>query len=110
MGAFEEAVASWRNQTFPPGSKVDSLDELHADLVLADTWVADAVIPFVEHGFVAPVVVDIVGETRDLLRRATELARDSAGEDLHTAKAYGEYAALLLRVYEAFLACASSQT
>jgi len=63
MSDFEAAVATWRSQPFPSGSINDALDELHADLVLADTWVAEAVIPFVDHGALQPAHVDVIGET-----------------------------------------------
>jgi hypothetical protein len=79
-------------------------DELHADLVLADVWVAESVIPFVEHGLHEPARVDVVKVLRDLNARAGELEQRSEGADARLAAAYREYAAVLLRVYEAFLA------
>ncbi len=86
MGALEDAVATWRDQAFPPGSATDALDELHADLALADTWVAESVIPFVEHGLHKPARVDVVTGLRDLGARAGELEqRKSTGATLTTA-------------------------
>ncbi len=108
MGAFEDAVATWRDLAFPPGSATDALDELHADLALADTWVADLVIPFVEHGVHKPARVDVVKGLRDLGARALELEQRSDNADRRLAAAYSDYAAVLLRVYAAFVARVSS--
>ena len=103
MGEFEDAYASWRSRPFPPGSTNDSLDELHADLALADTWVAETVIPFVEHGVSDPARIDVVNELRKLRSRAEELGRASDGEEARQAASYRDYFDVLLRVYEGFL-------
>jgi hypothetical protein len=108
MAAFEDAVAIWRHQAFPPGSSSEALAELHADLALADTCVAESVIPFVERGLRKPARVDVVKGLRDLDARAGELEQRSDGADRRLAAAYRDYAAVLLRVYEAFLAQVSS--
>ena len=103
MGEFEDAYTVWRSRAFPQGSADDSLDELHADLALADTWVADSVIPYVKRGEYQPAQVDVVGELRELRNRAEQLR--SRGTDKHAAVAasYAEYATILLHVYESFL-------
>lgn len=54
MDHFSRAVEAWRREPFPPGSATDALDELHADLALADSWLAEAVIPFVDRGVFEP--------------------------------------------------------
>jgi hypothetical protein len=54
VGDFEEAVSLWRERSFPAGSEDDDLDELHADIALADSWIADAVIPYVDAGLFNP--------------------------------------------------------
>lgn len=103
MGDFEAAYVAWRNRPFPPGSHDDSLDELHADLALADGWVADSVIPYVERGIFQPAQLDVIEELARLRDRAVDL-RGAGGEDDPTlSDAYRDYADLLLRVYEGFL-------
>jgi len=79
------------------------LDELHADLALADTWVAETVIPFVEHGVSDPARIDVVNELRKLRSRAEELGRASDGEEARLAASYRDYFDVLLRVYAGFL-------
>jgi hypothetical protein len=103
MIKLEIAYAAWRRQAFPTGSPVDALDELHADLVLADTWVAESVIPYVKRGIYSPARVDVLGTLSDLRHRAKRLAESVAGEDRDQARKYDEYAHLLEVVYEAFL-------
>ena len=100
MSEFNDAYVAWRNQPFPAGSTDDALDELHADLALADTWVADSVVPYVERGVFQPARVDVIEEVSRLRDRVVALR--SAGGDLSAS--YRDYANLLLRVYEGFLA------
>jgi hypothetical protein len=60
MGDFEISVAAWRDEPFPHGNDTsEALDELHADLVLAETWVAETVPPYVTRGEDQPAQVDI---------------------------------------------------
>jgi streptogramin lyase len=110
MDAFEDDYQAWREYPFPVGSARDDLDELHADLVWADTWVADTLIPFVQHGRVAPVhpTVDFIASVEELRDRSVEMAASADGLDHETAVRYREYAELLLRVYSRYLA--ESQT
>lgn len=102
MGDFEDVYDAWRNCSFPRGSADDSLDELHADLALADSWVAESVIPFVKRGLYQPAEVDVIGELGKLRDRAVELRR-VGGEVARLSDAYRDYADLLLRVYKSFL-------
>lgn len=81
MVNFQEAYASWREQTFPSGSSCDALDEIHADLALADAWVAETVIPFIQHGVYRPAQVDVVGTPEKIRDRAIQLARGVAPGD-----------------------------
>jgi hypothetical protein len=101
--AFETPYASWREQPFPPGSTWDPLDELHADLALADSWVAETVIPFVEHGVNQPANVDVIGTLRDIRNRANILGELGHGDDKRLAQEYSNYAELLQRVYDGYL-------
>jgi hypothetical protein len=104
VGGFEDAYTTWRSQRFPPGSAHEALDELHADLVLADTWVAETVIPFVEHGVHHPARVNVIDELRKLRSRAVALGQAGELEDKRLADSYRDYAELLLRLYEGFIA------
>jgi hypothetical protein len=104
VGDFEDAYIAWRNQPFPPGSADDALDELHADLALADTWVAGSVIPYVERGLFQPAHLDVIEELGKLRNRAVELRTRRGEESPSLPDSYRDYADLLLRVYEGFLA------
>lgn len=106
MGDFEHLYADWRGRPFPPGTADDSLDELHADLALADTWVADSVIPYVERGIHQRAQLDVVEELGKLRNRAVELRGRRDGENAELSDSYRDYANLLLRLYESFLALA----
>jgi hypothetical protein len=74
---FECAYSRWREQPFPLGSSLDALDELHADLALVDTWVADALVPFVEHGMYRHIQVDPIQKLEEIRDSATELGKSA---------------------------------
>ena len=97
MSTFAEAFEAWRRVPFPMGSPEDDLDELHADIALADTWVAESVIPFAEQGTFVPAAVDVLHELQALNDRAMRF-----GETDPVAE-YLAYVGLLADVYEAFL-------
>jgi hypothetical protein len=100
---FEKAYEAWRLRPFPKGSHVDALDELHADLALADTWVAESVVPFIKRGVYSPAQVDVMEILSEVRSRATKLAESVGGADREVAMEYAAYAHLLEIVYEAFL-------
>jgi hypothetical protein len=103
MPSLDEAFRAWRDAPFPRGSVVDALDEAKADLVLHDSWVAESVIPFVEHGRWEPAVPDVLGALDRLMHDVAAL--DAAGtRDQEAAAGLRSYAALLREVYVAFLA------
>lgn len=104
MATLADAYASWRQQPFPSGSADDVLDEIHADLVLVDTWVAESLIPFVEHRHYQPARVDILGGIGKIRERAMAAARSAADDDRKLAVAYETYADLMDTVYRALLA------
>jgi hypothetical protein len=104
IGELMDSYTAWRGRRFPPGSSDDSLAELHADLALADTWVADAVIPYVERGVHQRAQVDVLGGLSKIRNRAIELRGRTRGEDTRVADSYRDYADLLVRVYRSFLA------
>jgi hypothetical protein len=100
---LERAYSRWRDQPFPRGSSNDALDELHADLALVDTWVAEALIPLVEHGMYRPIQVDPIQKLEEIRDSATELGKSAPADEKRLAREYVEYADLLRRVYEQFL-------
>jgi hypothetical protein len=104
MGPLELAVADWRNAPFPPGSGEDDLDELHADLALADTWVAESTIPYLERGVVALPPFDVKSELEKLEHRALSLAEKSAAAERALADSYVRYVGLLIRVFDCLAA------
>lgn len=100
--SFEGAFQSWRDARFPRGSSIDALDEVHANLALYDSWVAESVLPFMDRGIWQPAVPDVLGALENLVRQVEEL-RSSGTEDLEAVSAYWAYADLLRTVYRAFL-------
>lgn len=102
MNALGDAVQTWRETPFPRGSAVDALDEVHADLALYDTWIAESVLPFIDRGIWEPAVPDVLGGLEELTGQVERLC--SAGiEDLKLLSAYLAYAKLLRSVYRTFL-------
>ncbi len=100
MNELNEAYEDWISRPFPSGSDADWLDELHADLVLADTWVSESVIPYVKHGrFVRPHL-DVVEEISKLYDRMTSALSQCKGDERQLLKSYQDYARALLRVYK----------
>lgn len=83
---------------------MDALDEIHADLALADTWVAESVIPYVSRGQHSPAKVDVLAELEALRSRLAEIAESAlAPGDTKLAGEYGAYCDLLSDVYRAFI-------
>jgi hypothetical protein len=105
MSDLEALYRIWHAKPFPPGSGVEVLGELHADLALADTWIADTVIPFMTSGIFNPAKLDVIGELRKLRAQAVKLRDGAVGEERALADAYRDYADLLVQLYAAFLAC-----
>lgn len=103
MADFQHAYELWKEQPFPSGSSWDALDEVHADLAVADTWVADTVIPFIEHGVYRPAQVDVIGALEKIRDQAIQLKARGEGEDKRLAEEYAKYAELLHFVYQSFL-------
>jgi hypothetical protein len=104
MDAFAKAYAAWRQRSFPPGSANEAIDELHADLALADSWVADSVIPYEENRIHEPAQVDVLAELTRLRGRADQLASAENADDAQLALAYRDYIDSLSEVYGRFLA------
>jgi hypothetical protein len=88
---------------FPEGSADDDVDELHADLALVDTWIAEAIVPFVDEGVIVPVKVDPLAALHEINARATRLAISTSAGDKKRLEQYLRYAEALREAYEAFL-------
>lgn len=102
MTPLDRAYREWRERPLPRGSSNDELAALHADLVLVDTWVAEAVIPFVERTQYVFSAVDVPAGIRVIRERAQELAPYCDGEDAGLAAEYIAYADRLDAVYRQF--------
>ncbi|WP_426593574.1 hypothetical protein ACPPVS_17835 [Cellulomonas sp. McL0617] len=101
---FVGAVDRWWDMTFPPGSDRPEYDEFKSDLVLADLWVADMVLPFVRHGVVRPDPIGIPDKLEALDRRAVDLRLEAVKEsDRLLTEWYVEYATTLRDVYALYL-------
>jgi hypothetical protein len=109
MTELDDAYAAWVGEPFPPGSGNDELGELHADLVLADTWVAESIIPYVEHELYEPAAIDVSAGLAALRSRATSLgaAADDSEDEALVAR-YVRYIDLLEQAYDALLSAQSS--
>jgi hypothetical protein len=104
MGDFTDAVEARRGEPFPRGADADDLDEFHADLALADAWVAEAVIPLVDRGiYRPPSAIDVLGELQLLRERASRLGLSAEGDHNELIRQYSAYVTLLIEVYLAFL-------
>jgi hypothetical protein len=99
---FNDTVRAWREAPFPPGSSIDVLDEIHADLALYDSWVADSLLPYLDHGVWSPAKVDVLGSLDALTQQIEELNSDQIS-DTQAVAHYLNYTELLRAVYAAFL-------
>ncbi|HEY5317055.1 MAG TPA: hypothetical protein VIJ20_03685 [Solirubrobacteraceae bacterium] len=97
MATFSDVYADWRRRPFPDGGSDDVLGELHADLALADTWVAESVIPYAERGLFEPAQIDVLDQLQALRRRAGNLSVREREEE------YLAYVDALSEVYARFL-------
>ena len=89
---------------FPPGSHRDDVDELHADLALVDTWVAETVVPYVERGVITPPQVDIAAGIKGIRDRAVALRGGASADEQAVLNRYIDYADLMDKLYAAFRA------
>src|SRR4029077_8587317 len=102
MTTFDGLYGRWRELRFPRGSHRDDVDELHADLALVDTWVADTIVPYVEQGAITLPQVDIAAGIRDIRSRAIALREGPAGEERALLDRYIDYVDLIEKLYAAF--------
>jgi hypothetical protein len=97
VARFQDAYEAWIEVPFPIGDANDRLGELHDDVALADTWVAESVVPYFKEKRFVPAVPDVLQELRTLRERAVALGEaDGAPE-------YVTYIDLLANVYQSFL-------
>jgi len=97
--SLNDAYEAWRSLPLPPESVDDELASVHADLVVADDWVARAVIPFVEHARYVFAAADVGGGIRGIRDRAHLLVALRDGDDADRAREYAAYAERLDMVY-----------
>jgi hypothetical protein len=97
MVAFREAYDAWMGVPFPSGDAEDSIGDLHDDVALVDTWVAESVVPYVKHGAFIPATPDVLGELQALSERATALGAAGGAPE------YLRYIVLLSDLYSGFL-------
>lgn len=88
----------------PPGSANEGIDVLPGDLALADSWVADSVIPYAETRIYEPAEVDVLAELSRLRERAEQLASTENADDAQLALAHRDYIDALCEVYGILLA------
>ena len=94
----------WRTRPFPRGSPIGSVDELRADLALADTMVADTVIPWFERGVRAKYPYLDREFIVSVVERSIRLSDSNLGESRRLALEYESYGKALLRVFDEWVA------
>ncbi len=102
--AFTEAYDRWQAEPFPKGSKVDALDELHADLAYVDAMVAECAVPYATEGRVTSLPTQALQDLDRILERSAELERDDDPENARLAASYRGYAERLKSVVDAMAA------
>lgn len=103
MTEFEQAYQAWIQATFPPEGRSEDLGELHADMSLVDTWVADSLVPYVKHGKYVAAKVDVLKKLTEIRDRAAALIGSESIGTNDVAETYVHYADLLENAYERFL-------
>jgi hypothetical protein len=96
---LNDAYEAWRSLPIPEQSVDDELAEIHADLVVVDDWVAQSVVPFVEHTRYVFAAADVSGGISGVRDRAHLFVALRDGEDVDTAREYAAYAERLFAVY-----------
>jgi hypothetical protein len=103
MASLEPSYQQWRAEPFPASNGSDEFGEVHANLVLIDSWVAEYVIPFVERGVTPMPRVDVAGALTDLRQQLADLDLGAAPAKEALALDYSRYVMLLDEVWQAFL-------
>lgn len=104
MASLESSYGEWRAAPLPSGNGSEDFGEIHADLVLVDSWVAEYVIPFVERGIKHSPRVDVSGALTDLRRRLSDLDRGPVVSKRALADEYSRYIAMLEELWQSFCA------
>ncbi len=103
MDKLEAAYRAWRAAPIPSGCRGDESEDLHGDLLVADTWVAEDLVPYIESGATFNSAFDVLPRLLALHARATELIEDPQNADPACAILCADYAKLLIDVYVLFL-------
>lgn len=103
MTAFIQAFRSWKEAPFPDDGPSEELGELHADLALVDSWVAESLVPYVKNHTYKPAKVDVFAKLDEIQARAEGIEHDRYGEFRELAHSYYIYANLLRIAYTAFV-------
>lgn len=101
MAAFRELVVGWQGSVFPKGSPDEELDEIHADLALCDSWIAESLLPYLRTGKWVPAIPDVLQVLDDIVDRLNR--QQEQRNDLVLIDQYTQYASLLRAVYKGFL-------
>jgi hypothetical protein len=99
---FVTASSKWMDEPFPAGSANDEIDEVHAELVMVDTWVADLVMPYLMHGRVFTDRVGVGAPLEQMRKRLNELRLSSSPVETTVLERYSAYAQLLEDLFSAF--------
>jgi len=91
----------WQKLGFPKGSRDEELDEIHADLALCDSWVAESLVPYLRTGRWTPAIPNVLQTLDDIIARLNQ--RQKQVYDRALIDQYLRYAMLLRAVYKGFL-------
>jgi hypothetical protein len=102
---FEDAYQAWRARPFLHRSADDEdVDELFADLALADAMLAGPMVTFAKYGRATPPSWSNARQKLNQLRyRAQALERSTHGDNRRLAHEYDRYAELLANAHESYL-------
>ena len=101
--SLDQLYRAWRQLEFPRKSSDADLEELHADIALADHWVTEAVVPYVTRSKFTPARIDLIAELARYEARAAALAARLEPEEQALAARYSAYIEAQRAVYAAFL-------
>ncbi len=99
--SFSEAYRQWRVEPFPKEEATTEFGDLHADLALIDTWVADSVVPYFDRHIYTPAKVDVLGKIASIESKLSQ--GSETGTFALKAQPYVKYLGLLRGVYGEFL-------
>ena len=102
MDDFQSRYSAWRERAAPKGSEDDALSELHADLMLVDSWLAETIIPVATRRRYVEPKVDISAALKDIVARAEAFKASMSGTQRDEAMSYLSYGEDLERLHAAF--------